>query len=285
MTDRQAKAARFRELHQRDGAFIMPNAWNAGSACLLAATGFEAIGTTSAGVNYANGVIDYDYRLPRSEMMAAYRRIAEAVDVPVSGDLENGYGEASEAVAETVRQSIEGGMVGGSIEDHTGDPARPLYDVELAAEWIRTAREAADASGVPYTLTARAECFLIDHPDPLKESIRRLNRYREAGADCLYVPGLRDAAAIGTLVRAVDGPVNVLMGLASATLTVSALAGLEVKRISAGGSLARAALAVVRNAAREMLEEGTFTFADRAIPDAEIGAFFAAFRSAVRAKG
>lgn len=282
MTDRQAKAARFRELHQRDGAFIMPNAWNAGSACLLAATGFEALGTTSAGVNYANGVIDYDYRVLRSEMMAAYRRIAEAVDVPVSGDLENGYGEASEAVAETVRQSIEGGMVGGSIEDHTGDPARPLYDVELAADRIHAAREAADASGVPYTLTARAECFLVGHPEPLTESIERLNRYREAGADCLYAPGLKDAATIAALARAVDGPINVVMGLAGATFSVSDLAGLGVKRISIGGSLARAALAVVRNAAREMMEEGTFTFAERAIPDAEISAFFASFGPARR---
>jgi 2-methylisocitrate lyase-like PEP mutase family enzyme len=269
------KATRFRELHLRAGAFLMPNPWNAGTARLLAAAGFEALGTTSAGVNYNNGVADNDYAVPRPQMMAEYRRVAEAVEVPVSGDLEAGFGEAPEAVAETIAQSVDCGMVGGSIQDYSGAPARPLYDLERAADRIRAAREAADATGIPYTLTARAECFLIGHSEPFKESVKRLNRYRQAGADCLYAPGIVEPAMIAALVNAVDGPVNVLMGLAGGSLSLGALAALGVKRVSIGGSLARAALTLVRDAAREMRDQGTFGFAEAAIANAEINAFFA----------
>lgn len=275
--DLSRKAAVFRDLHQRDGIFIMPNAWNAGSARLLAAAGFPAIGTTSAGVAYSNGVTD-DGRVPGTEMMAAYRAIADAVDIPVSGDLETGYGDSPEAVAETIRQSIDFGMAGGSIEDRTGDRTRPLHDIEFSVARIQAARAAADSSGL-YVLTARAECFLVGHDAPLRESIKRLNRYREAGADCLYAPGIKNAESIATLVREVDGPVNVVMGLAGASLSVSTLADIGVKRISIGGSLARATFGLVRKAATEMMEEGTFTFAESAIPDAEMSAFFAAFDS------
>jgi 2-methylisocitrate lyase-like PEP mutase family enzyme len=275
--DLAAKGRRFRDLHLRDRAFIMPNAWDAGSARMLSLSGFEAIGTTSAGVCFGKGLRDYEDRLPREAMLASYAEIAAAVDLPVSGDLEAGYGDTPEAVAETIRLSVSAGMVGGSIEDHRTDPATPLYDIELAADRIRAAREAADGSGIPYTLTARAECYLVDHPDPFAESVRRLNRYREAGADCLYAPGIKDAATIAALVEAVDGPVNVVMGLAGAALSADELSALGVKRISIGGSLARATFAVVRDAAREMAEAGTFKFAEKAIADSEMNAIFAEF--------
>lgn len=275
--DLSSKAQAFRDLHHAPGAFVMPNAWDAGTARILAAFGFPALGTTSAGVNFANGLPDYDYRVPRAEMLAAYAKVAEAVDIPVSGDLEAGYGDSPEDVAETIRQSIAAGMVGGSIEDHTADPDKPFYDIEAAVERIRAAREAADASGIAYTLTARAECYLAGHPDPFRESVRRLQRYREAGADCLYAPGIKDRETIAALVREVDGPVNVVMGLAGAALSVAELEEIGVKRVSVGGSLARAALAAVREAAREISEKGTFTFAERAIPNAELNGFFREF--------
>ncbi len=268
--DLLAKATRFRDLHSREGIFVMPNAWDAGTARVLAAAGCEAIGTTSAGVNFAAGHPDYDYAVPRPEMMAAYGRIAEAVQVPVSGDLENGYGDTPEAVAETIRQSIHHGMVGGSIEDHSADATTPLYDLDLATDRVRAAREAADASGIPYTLTARAETYLVGHSDPFREGVRRVNRYREAGADCLYVPGVKDEETIAALVRETDGPINVVMGLAGAPLSVVMLAEIGVKRISIGGSLARASFALVRRAAVEMLGTGSFGYAADQIPDDEL---------------
>jgi len=275
--DLTAKGRRFRDLHRRDRAFIMPNAWNAGSARMLSLAGFEAIATTSAGICFERGLPDYEDRLPRDVMLARCAEIAAAVDLPVSGDLEAGYGDSPEAVAETIRLSVAAGMVGGSIEDHRADPAVPLYDIELATERIRAAREAADRSGIAYTLTARAECYLVGHPDPFDESVRRLNRYREAGADCLYAPGVKDAATIAALVDAVDGPVNVVMGLAGAALSADELSALGVRRISIGGSLARTTFAAIRDAAREMAESGTFSFAEKAISDRELTSIFAGF--------
>ena len=265
-----AKAQTFRDLHDQDGIFVMPNAWDACSARLLADLGFPALGTTSAGVAFSMGVPDYQNRIERDTMLDAYRAVVEAVDLPVSGDLEAGYGDDPDAVAATITASIAAGMVGGSIEDHTGDPAAPLYDIDLAVERIQAARHAADAAGIPYVLTARAECFFVGHTDPFAESVTRLNRYHEAGADCLYAPGMRDAETIGALVREVDGPVNVVMGLVGAALSVNELADLGVKRISTGGGIARLAFAAVRRAGAEIAEHGTFTYAGDAIPDAEM---------------
>jgi 2-methylisocitrate lyase-like PEP mutase family enzyme len=272
-----AKAQRFRDLHLADGAFVMPNAWNPGSARVLAAAGFQAIGTTSAGVTFSMGLPEYEYRVPGEFMLEEFGRIAAAVDIPVNGDLEAGYGDSPEAVARTIRRSVELGMVGGGIEDHTGDPDARLYEAEHAADRIRAAREAADASGIPYTLTARAECYLVGHPDPFAESVRRLNLYRAAGADCLYAPGTRDAETIAALVREVDGPVNVVMGLAGAAFSVDELAALGVKRISIGGSLARATFGVIHRAAREIAEAGTFGFAAEAMPEKDLSAIFRAY--------
>ena len=184
MTTRLAeKARRFRDLHGAGKPFVMPNAWDIASARLLAARGFPAIATTSAGINWANGLPDGPGAAPRDVTLARHGAIARAVDLPVNGDLENGYGDTPEEVAACIRLAIEEGFAGAGIEDYTGDRQRPYYDIGLASERIAAAREAADASGIAFTLTARAECFLYGHDDPLGEAIRRLRRYREAGAD------------------------------------------------------------------------------------------------------
>lgn len=271
----QEKAEAFRALHTRDGCFVMPNAWNAGSARVLADLGFPALGTTSAGIAFCLGRPDYDRRVSRDEMMAELARIAAAVDLPVSADLEAGYGPRPEDVAETVHLSIAAGMAGGSIEDYTGDPANPLFEPAEAVARVAAAREAADASGLPYVLTGRAECYLVGHPEPFAESVRRLNLYRAAGADCLYAPGLTDPEEIGALVRAVEGPVNIVVGLAGGPLTVEALGELGVRRISVGGALARASFGALRRGAEEIRDRGTFEFSRAAIPDAELSALFA----------
>lgn len=274
-TSQHKRAKQFQALHGDSGCFIMPNAWDAGSAAILSAAGFKAIATTSAGIAFSLAKPDYVNALSREENMAAINAICSATDVPVSADTENGYGETVNDVMTTVSLTIATGAVGGSIEDYTGVPERGLFDIEQAAERVSAARAAGDASGLPFTLTARAECFLFDHPDPLNESIRRLNRYREAGADCLYAPGPVDAETIATLVKEVDGPINVVAGLSPASLSASALANLGVRRISTGGALARAALAVVRNAGQEMMQHGTFSFAGKAIADSELSEMFA----------
>lgn len=272
--DLKEKGRKFRALHEGSEVFVMPNAWDAGSAMLLAAAGFQALGTTSGGVNWSRGCQDYVYRTPPETMLAAYGDIAAAVDLPVSGDLENGYGNSPAAVARSIRRSVEQGMVGGSIEDSTADPKAPLYDIELAVERIVAAREAADATRVPYSLTARAESYYADLVNPFADAVRRANRYREAGADCIFVPGLVGADAIGRLVQEVDAPISVVMGLVGEPLTVAELGALGVRRISTGASIARATFALVRAAGEEIMERGSFGYAAAAIPDAEINAFF-----------
>ncbi len=269
-----AKARAFKELHQGPDIFLMPNAWNAGSARILAAAGLAAVGTTSAGMAFSLGRPDCEGRLGRAETIEELVRIAAAVEIPVSADLESGYGPGPEDVAETIRAAIAAGAVGGSIEDYTGDPDAPLFEPALAAERIQAARAAADASDIAFTLTGRAECYLVDHPDPFAESVRRANLYRAAGADCLYVPGVRDAETIAGLVREIDGPLNVVVGLAGEPLSLARLRDLGVRRVSIGGSLARATFAVVRRAAEEMARNGTFGFTQDAIPDTEMSALF-----------
>ena len=270
-----AKAEAFRKLHDASEAFILPNAWDPGSAKLLAASGFPALASTSAGIAYALGRPDASSALSREENLAALAAIAAAVELPVSADLEAGYGEAPEAAAETIRLSAEAGAVGGSIEDVAYDPEPRLLDAGLAAERIAAAAEAAEGTGFAYTLTARSEAFLVGHPDPLAEAVRRLNLFREAGAHCLYAPGVKDLDSIAVLAREVDGPLNVVMGLAGAPLSMARLAAVGVKRVSVGGCLMRAALGTLSRAAAEMREQGTFGFAAEAIADAELTAFFA----------
>ncbi|MDJ0942644.1 MAG: isocitrate lyase/phosphoenolpyruvate mutase family protein [Kiloniellales bacterium] len=269
-----AKAETFRRLHETPEAFILPNAWDAGSAKLLAAAGFPALASTSAGIAYALGRPDASSALSREENLAAIAAIAAAVDLPVSADLEAGYGRAPEAAAETIRLSAEAGAVGGSIEDVAYEPEPRLLDAGLAAERIAAAAEAAAGTGFAYTLTARCEAFLLGHPDPLAESVRRLNLFREAGAHCLYAPGVKDLDSIAVLAREVTGPLNVVMGLAGAPLSLARLAAVGVRRVSVGGCLMRTAQGALRRAAEEMRDRGTFGFAAGAIADDELIEFF-----------
>jgi 2-methylisocitrate lyase-like PEP mutase family enzyme len=265
----------------------MPNAWDAGSAIVLAEAGFAAIATTSAGIAFSLGKPDHAVPggatpVSRSEMFDRIRQITAAVDIPVNGDLEAGYGEQPEAVAETIRLAIAAGLAGGNIEDYARGA---LYDEELAAERIAAAREVIDASGTEFVLTARTDGQLLSHPASLADGIRRANRYRQAGADCLYVPGVNKLEIIATLVNEIEGPLNVVMGLGDATLTVSDLLSAGVARISLGGSIARAALGFVREAAAELIERGTLSFAQVQIPQAELNAMFARRQRAGRSQG
>jgi 2-methylisocitrate lyase-like PEP mutase family enzyme len=279
--EQRAKGDRFRRLHTNSGTFLAPNAWNAGSARMLEAAGFPAISTTSGGIALSLGLPDYEGRIGREEMMTSIERIARAVDVPVSADLEGGYGTRPEDVAETIRQSVEAGAVGGNIDDYTGQARAPLFDLELAAERIRAAREAADKTTIPYTLTARTDCYLTGRADPLREAVRRANRYHKAGADCIFVPGVVDHAEIVALVQEIEAPINVVVGFAGQPMTVQELAILGVKRISIGGSLARATFALIRRAADEMMTQGTFCFAEQQISDAELSSFFGSWSEKV----
>ena len=251
---------RFRRLHE-SGTFLMPNAWNAGSALLFETAGFEAVGTTSAGIAFSLGKADTAGVLTIDEALDEAARIAEAISVPVNVDAENGYGESPEAVAECIRRCIDAGAVGAGVDDYTWDPARPLYDRALAAERIRAAREAADASGVPFVLTARAECYLYGVPGAFAESVVRSNLYREAGADLLYTPGVAKRDEVAVLVREVDGPMNFVVGKSTADYTLAELADLGIRRVSIGGSLLRAAFALAERAAAEMKDQGRFTWA------------------------
>lgn len=271
----RAKADAFHRLHLGDEIFLMPNAWDPGSARILADAGFAALATTSAGIAFSLGLPDYAGRVSRERMLECTGAIAAAVDLPVSADLESGYGESPEDVADTITGAVKAGLVGCNIEDYSGDSVPFLFDTERAAERIAAAREAADASGMRFTLTARCDSFLNPVEDPFKQAVERCNRYRAAGADCLFVPGPTDPETIGALVGEIDGPLNVVMGLSGAPLSVSDLAGLGVRRISVGGSLARAALGLVRRAAEEMSRQGTFDYAGGQIPDAELCRFFA----------
>ena len=270
------KGAVFRDLHSAEGIFVMPNAWNAGSASMLEAAGFSAVGTTSAGISFCLGLPDYEGVLTREAALEETHRIASAIRIPVSMDAENGYGHTPEEVADTIRRIADTGAVGASIEDYshaygTGD----LYDRVLAKERIEAAVAAAASLLFPFTLTARAECYLVGHPDPFGESVARANSYRDAGADCLYVPGITDPETIGRLVKEVDAPINVVMGLAGSPMSVKQLEDLGVKRVSIGGSLARAAFGLIRRAAAEIRDHGTFTYADDQVPDPELCQFFA----------
>jgi 2-methylisocitrate lyase-like PEP mutase family enzyme len=251
---------RFRQLHE-SGCFVMPNPWDAGSARLLAQLGFPALATTSSG--FAWTLARADNHVTCDEALAHFRTITAAVDVPVNGDFEGGFAVEPDAVAANVTAATATGLAGLSIEDSTGDAVTPLFNFNLSVERIRAAREAIDASGTGILLTARCETYLVGRPD-LAEAIRRLVAYAEAGADCLYAPGIRDFAEIRALVAAVaPKPVNVLVGSDFATVEEMRAAG--VRRISVGGALARAAWGGFLEAAREIAEKGTFSALRRAV--------------------
>ena len=266
------KAERFQALHARPGAFVIPNPWDAGTARILTSLGFEALTTTSAGLAFVLGRRDGAGAVSREETLANAKAIADATDLPVAADLENGFGDAPEAAAETIRLAgATAGLVGGSIEDSTGDPARPIYEFQHAVERMSAAAQAARALPFPFVLVGRAENFLHGRPD-LDDTIRRLQAFEAAGADALFAPGLTKAEDIRTLCAAVRKPVNVVMGLRGVSLSVAELAALGVRRISVGSALSRAALAAFVRAAREMKEHGTFRFAEDALPYAEANA-------------
>lgn len=265
------KGERFRALHAGPGAFVIPNPWDAGTARILTRLGFPALTTTSGGLAFTLGKRDGTGAVTREETLANAKAIVDATDLPVAADLEHGFGDAPEAVAETIRLAGEiAGVVGGSIEDSTGDPQRPLYELPHAVERIAAAAEAARALPFPFVLVGRAENYLHGRPD-LDDTIRRLQAFEAAGADALFAPGLTRPADIRTVCAAVKKPVNVIMGLSGVTnpLSVADLAALGVRRISLGSALSRAALGAFLRAAREIKEHGTFTFAREALPYAE----------------
>jgi 2-methylisocitrate lyase-like PEP mutase family enzyme len=262
----------FRELHERAGAFIIPNPWDVGTARVLAHLGFEALATTSMG--YAFSVGRLDNSLGRQETMAYASSIASATNLPVSADLENGFGDAPEVVAETIRLAADAGVVGGSIEDATGLADHPIYELEPAVARVRAAVAAARELPFPFTVTARAENYLHGRPD-LTDTIKRLRAYQEAGADVLYAPGLASKDDITAVVKSVDRPVNVLMGLQGVQLSLAELSEIGVRRVSVGSALSRTALGAFLRAATEMREQGTFTFASQAVSPKQMNSIFA----------
>ena len=269
MNTQTQKAAAFRALHQRDGAFIIPNPWDAGTARLLTALGFEALATTSLGLANTLGRADGTGAVSRAEVLANCAEIAGATRLPVSADLENCYAHEPRAAAEMIRLAAEAGVVGGSIEDATGDAQQPIYEFDLAVERVHAAAEMARSLPFPFTLTARAENFLHGRRD-LDDTIRRLQAFEAAGADALYAPGLAKADDIRTVCTSVRKPVNVVMGLKGGSLSVLELASLGVRRISLGSALSRAAFGAFMRAAREIHDFGTFRFSEDATPYAEL---------------
>ena len=270
MRTQAEKAKLFRALHERPGAFIIPNPWDAGTAKLLAAMGFEALATTSLGLANTLG----SAKVSRDAILGNCRAIAEATDLPVNADLENGGADEPKAAAKTIALAAETGAVGGSIEDFTGDLRRPIYDFALAVERVQAAVEVARSLPIPFMLTARAENFIYGRTD-LDDTIRRLQAFEAAGADVLYAPAIRDLATIKTVVSALRKPFNLVMGLADPTLTVAQLTAAGVKRISVGGAMSRVALAAFLRCAREMKDKGSFTFAREMVPIKDLWDVFA----------
>jgi 2-methylisocitrate lyase-like PEP mutase family enzyme len=267
------RGATFRALHARPGVFIVPNPWDAGTAKLLAELGFEALATTSLGLANSLGRPDGSGAVGRTEVLDNCRAIAAATELPVTADLENGYAHQPQAAAEMIRLAAEAGVVGGSIEDATGDPADPIYDFQLAVERVHAATAVARSLPIPFTLTARAENLLHGRPD-LDDTIRRLQAFEAAGADVLYAPGLRDLASIRTVVASVTRPVNVVASTLDPTITAAQLEKVGVKRISVGGSLSRLALAAFLAGAREMKDRGGFSWLRDTVPSRELRATF-----------
>ena len=269
MKTQEVKGRVFRDLHYRDSAFVIPNPWDIGSARILAGTGFEALATTSVG--YANSIGRQDHGVTRNEMIAHAATLAAATELPVSADLENGFGDDPETVAETIRMAAGAGLAGCSIEDSTNRDDDPIYSFEHSVDRIRAAVEQVRNLPFPFMLTARSENYLHGRKD-LADTIKRLQAFQEAGADVLYAPGITDVKEIASLIAAVDRPVNVLAGMQGVHFNVDELSRIGAKRISVGGALTRIAFAAVIRAAREMKEQGTFTFVDEPITSREIAA-------------
>jgi 2-methylisocitrate lyase-like PEP mutase family enzyme len=267
MSDQREKAARFRTLHEGPGAFLIPNPWDAGSARVLAGLGFQALATSSGA---SAGVLGRrDGQVTRDEALSMARAIVDATDLPVSADLEKGFGDSPNVVAETVRLAAGVGLVGCSIEDSTGNPDQPLYDISLATERIAAAVAAARALPFPFTLTARAEGFLRGNPN-LDDTIARLQAFQEAGADVLMAPGLPDIDSVRAVCAAISKPFNFMAGIRGRSFTVDELAAAGVRRISLAGSLYRAAITGLLAAAREVKDQGTFGYLDHTVTTPEM---------------
>jgi 2-methylisocitrate lyase-like PEP mutase family enzyme len=270
-SDFQARRSAFRQLHE-SGCFVIPNPWDVGTARYLRHLGFKALATTSAGFAFSRGLPDSD--VLRDAVLNHIAEIVGSADLPVNADFESGYAHEPEGVAANVRLCVATGVAGLSIEDSTGDRSKPLYDLPVAVERMKAARAAIGESGTGVLLTGRAECFLVGQAEPLKEAIRRLQAFAEAGADVLFAPGVRERADIQAIVSAVSPkPVNVLMS-ANTGLRVSDLAEMGVRRISVGSSLARAAWGGFIRAARAIAEEGSFAGFDSCVPFPELNGFF-----------
>lgn len=274
MATQEARAKQFRQLHDRPGIFAIPNPWDVGSAKMLMGLGFEALATTSGGLAFSVGRPDAEGAVKREEALEHVRAIVGATSLPVSADLENGFGDDPETCAETIQLASQAGLAGGSIEDCTGRKDEPIYPLALAVERVSAAVASARSLPFPFVLTARAENLIRGRLD-LKDTIRRLEAFADAGADVLFAPGLKAREEIAMVVRAVSPkPVNVIMGISGAQFSLNELGELGVKRVSVGSALARAAYGAFLRGALEIRDRGTFTFSEQAIPFAEINAMF-----------
>lgn len=270
MSTQVQKAIAFKALHEAPGTFVIANAWDAGSTRMLTALGFKAIATSSGA---CAGVLGRrDGMVTRDEALAHAKAVVEATDLPVSADLEKGFGDAPAAAAETIRLAAGVGLVGASIEDATGDPSKPLFTPEEATARIAAAVQAARSAGFPFTLTARTENYLRGNPD-LQDTIRRLKSFEDAGADVLMAPGLPDLEAVKAVCAALSKPVNFMAGIKGRSFTVAALAGAGVKRVSLATSLYRAAMTGLLSAAQEVAEHGTFGYLDTAVATPDLNRF------------
>ena len=270
----QQNYVRFRALHERHGTFIIPNPWDVGTARILASLGFEALATTSAGLAFSRGV--REGVVSREEALAHCRAIVAASDLPVSADLEKGFGDTPEDVADTIRDAAATGLAGCSIEDHTNRRDAPIFEFNLAVERIQAASAAKRELPHDFVLTARCENFLWGRPD-LDDTIKRLQAFESAGADVLYAPGLHDLETIRTVCASITKPVNVVMEMPGTTFVVSELADVGVKRVSVGSALSLAAFGAFVRAAKEMKEYGTFTFSSDAIGFSELEDYFVGY--------
>ena len=274
MSDQLSAIARFRKLHAA-GCFVLPNPWDVGSAIYLEHLGFKALATTSAGFAFTRGLQDSVAAVPRDLMLDHVREMAAATSLPVNADFQTGYADEPEGVAANVALCVATGVAGLSIEDASGDGAAPLYDFDLAVERIKAARAAIDAAGIPVLLTARCEAWLVGQTDPLRVALERLVAFADAGADCLYAPGVGEPDEIAAIVKAVSPkPVNVLVSTGNSTLSVSHLTDLGVRRISVGAALARVAWGAFMRASRRIAEDGSFDDVDDAAPFNEINDLF-----------
>lgn len=271
MKNQSEKSKEFVELHQSGNCFVIPNPWDCGSAKLLQHLGFKALASTSAGFAFSQGRSDPSVHA--QEMLGHLSELAQSTDLPISADMKNGFGHTPEEAAQTIIESARAGVVGCSIEDASGNASNPIYDMDLAVERIQSAVAAAKSLDFKFTLTARAENYVHGRAD-IQDTIRRLQAYQAAGADVLFAPGIRTKDEVKTILRSIDRPLNVMMGLKGIQLTVAELQDLGVTRISLGGSLARAAFGALVNAAKEVQLSGTFGYASESISGEDLNNIF-----------